>query len=122
VIEAGDWVDSDGDTIPFAANNITINRGLKWHDVTSQPKTQLGSKTYSANVAKALGGGSAINGMIYDCGSAADYNMWGGPRKRRLRVRSIQKYFIKSTTYQRLRKSLSPLASHGILPPTAMDR
>ena len=51
-------------------------------------------------VAKVLGGGSVINGMVYDRGSAADYdacealgnNGWGWS--------SLKKYFIKGTTFQ----------------------
>ena len=47
-----------------------------WENYTSQPEPQLGNRTTYANVAQVLGGGSIVNGMVYDRGSAADYDAW----------------------------------------------
>ena len=76
VIESGDSVDSDGTMIPYKANDLAANAGLKWEGMESQPEPGIGNSTFSVSVAKVLGGGSVINGMVYDRGSAADYNAW----------------------------------------------
>ncbi|KAH7083925.1 hypothetical protein FB567DRAFT_581397 [Paraphoma chrysanthemicola] len=75
VIEAGQAYDNPNIRLPYAAT-YALNGTLFWKNYTSEPETQLGDKTWNVWVAEVLGGGSIVNGMVYDRGSAADYNAW----------------------------------------------
>lgn len=65
MIESGENIDTQGNTIPYKANDIAAAAPYKWAGFTTQPEAQLGNKTYNVNVGKVLGGGSVINGMVY---------------------------------------------------------
>jgi len=99
VIEAGDNVDIPGNMIPYKANDLTVSAPYKW-GFTTQPEPELGNKTFGANVAKVLGGGSVINGMVYDRGAAADYDAWEALGNNGWGWKGMEPYFIKSTTFQ----------------------
>jgi len=45
--------------------------------ITSAPVAELNNRTHPVKSAKVLGGGSAINGMVLQRGSKADYDVWG---------------------------------------------
>jgi choline dehydrogenase-like flavoprotein len=51
-------------------------------------------------VAKVLGGGSVINGMVYDRGSAADYDAWEALGNNGWGWKGMEPYFKKGTTFQ----------------------
>ncbi|CAI6258330.1 unnamed protein product [Periconia digitata] len=99
VIEAGDNVDIPGNMIPYKANDLTVSAPYKWN-FTTQPEPELNNKTFGANVAKVLGGGSVINGMIYDRGAAADYDAWEALGNNGWGWAGLEPYFRKGTTFQ----------------------
>lgn len=100
VIEAGDNVDTPNTRIPWKANDLTAANGLMWENINSMPEPGLGNTSYPVVVAKVLGGGSVINGMIYDRGSAADYDTWAALGNKGWGWEDMLPYFIKGTTFQ----------------------
>jgi choline dehydrogenase-like flavoprotein len=100
VIESGDSVDNDATMIPYKANDFTASAGLLWNGITSKPEPGLGNASYSVLVAKVLGGGSVINGMVYDRGSAADYDAWEALGNCGWGWKGMEPYFKKGTTFQ----------------------
>ncbi|KAH8702742.1 GMC oxidoreductase-domain-containing protein, partial [Phaeosphaeriaceae sp. PMI808] len=75
VIESGAAYDNPTIRLPFGAAS-PLNETLLWRNYTSDPEPNLGNRTWNTRVAQILGGGSCVNGMLYDRGSAADYNAW----------------------------------------------
>ncbi|KAF2791287.1 GMC oxidoreductase [Melanomma pulvis-pyrius CBS 109.77] len=100
VIESGDFVDTDGTKIPYLANDLSASAGLIWGGMKTKPEPGLGNATFDVYVAKVLGGGSVINGMVYDRGSAADYDAWEALGNSGWGWKGIKPYFIKGTTFQ----------------------
>ena len=100
VIEAGDNVDTDATKIPYKANDLTAAAGLYWEGIKSLPEPGIGNGSFDVVVAKVLGGGSVVNGMIYDRGSAADYDAWGALGNKGWDWKGMLPYFIKGTTFQ----------------------
>jgi choline dehydrogenase-like flavoprotein len=100
VIESGDNVDTENTRIPYKSNDLSMANGLTWDDIYSAPEPALGNSSYQVLVAKVLGGGSVINGMVYDRGSAADYDAWEALGNNGWGWSGMQPYFIKGTTFQ----------------------
>jgi choline dehydrogenase-like flavoprotein len=100
VIESGESVDNDGTMIPYKANDFTASAGLLWNGITSKPEPALGNASFPVLVAKVLGGGSVINGMVYDRGSAADYDAWEAMGNNGWGWKGMEPYFKKGTTFQ----------------------
>ncbi|KAJ4364088.1 hypothetical protein N0V83_009543 [Neocucurbitaria cava] len=100
VIEGGDNVDTDATKIPYLANDLTSAVGLLWDGINSKPEPALNNASYGVYVAKVLGGGSVINGMVYDRGSAADYDAWESLGNNGWGWDGMKPYFIKGTTFQ----------------------
>jgi choline dehydrogenase-like flavoprotein len=100
VIESGESVDNDATKIPYKANDFGASAGLIWDGLKSQPEPGMGNSSYAVLVAKVLGGGSVINGMVYDRGSAADYDAWEALGNKGWGWSGMEPYFIKGTTFQ----------------------
>ena len=47
-----------------------------WFNLTSTPQSGLDNGTFMVPIAAVVGGGTVINGMFFDRGSAADYDAW----------------------------------------------
>lgn len=45
-------------------------------NITSKPQRGLDNRAFSIPAAAVVGGGTAINGMFFDRGSALDYDAW----------------------------------------------
>ncbi|ORY17207.1 hypothetical protein BCR34DRAFT_505986 [Clohesyomyces aquaticus] len=75
VVEAGRADDNPNIRMPYGAS-YPLNTTLLWPNYVSDPEPELAGKTWNVRVAQVLGGGSVVNGMMYDRGSAADYNAW----------------------------------------------
>ncbi|KAK4221500.1 hypothetical protein QBC38DRAFT_504854 [Podospora fimiseda] len=52
-------------------------QGQTTYNITSAPVTDLNNRTFSVDIGCIVGGSSAVNGRIFQRGSAADYNIWG---------------------------------------------
>jgi choline dehydrogenase-like flavoprotein len=100
VIEAGENVDTPATQIPWKATDLSSANGLIWENINSMPEPGLGNSSYAVIVAKVLGGGSVINGMIYDRGSAADYDAWEALGNKGWGWSGMEPFFIKGTTFQ----------------------
>ncbi|EUC34141.1 GMC oxidoreductase [Bipolaris victoriae FI3] len=100
VIEAGDNVDTPSTKIPWKANDLTSANGLIWENYTSVAEPGLGNGSFPVIAAKVLGGGSVINGMVYDRGAAADYDAWEALGNKGWGWEGMEPYFIKGTTFQ----------------------
>ncbi|KAL3419549.1 GMC oxidoreductase [Phlyctema vagabunda] len=97
VIEAGNYIDTPNTKIPYAANSA-LDPALLWPDYLSKAEPQLNNTRFPVPVAKVLGGGSVINGMVYDRGSAADYDAWEALGNQGWGWAGLKPYFIKGTT------------------------
>ncbi|KAF2837377.1 GMC oxidoreductase [Patellaria atrata CBS 101060] len=78
VIEYGYFDDSpDVLLVRGGANSIRgpTARMRQWN-ITSVPQVNLRNRTTSVTVGAVVGGSSALNGMIFDRGSAEDYDQW----------------------------------------------
>lgn len=47
-----------------------------WYNLTSTPQEGLNNRTFQVPAAAVVGGGTVINGMFFDRGTAADYDVW----------------------------------------------
>lgn len=45
-------------------------------NITSTPQPGLNNRTYPVIAAAAVGGGTVVNGLFFDRGSAPDYDAW----------------------------------------------
>ncbi|KAK4168448.1 hypothetical protein QBC43DRAFT_360353 [Cladorrhinum sp. PSN259] len=52
-------------------------QGQTTYNITSAPNTDLNNRNFSVDIGCIVGGSSAVNGRIFQRGSAADYNIWG---------------------------------------------
>lgn len=100
VIESGEFVDNDQTKIPYKANDFAGSASLLWNGINSKPEPGLGGASYPVAVAKVLGGGSVINGMVYDRGSAADYDAWEALGNNGWGWAGMEPYFKKGVTFQ----------------------
>ena len=69
------------------------------YSITSAPEPYLLNETYLVPVGNVVGGGSIINGMVYDRGSAADYDAWKELGNVGWGWAGLQPYFKKSNHY-----------------------
>jgi choline dehydrogenase-like flavoprotein len=51
--------------------------GQTTYNITSAPSPALGNRTFSVDIGCVVGGSSAVNGMIFQRGTAKDYDIWG---------------------------------------------
>lgn len=47
-----------------------------WFNITSTPQEGLNNASFQIPAAAVVGGGTVINGMFFDRGSAEDYDAW----------------------------------------------
>jgi choline dehydrogenase-like flavoprotein len=83
--------------MPYGAtynNNMTLFWGYQ-----SEPEPELKGSTYDVVVGQVLGGGSIVNGMAYDRGSAADYDAWEALGNKGWGWAGMYPYFKKGTEF-----------------------
>ncbi|UPX19999.1 uncharacterized protein EKO05_0010246 [Ascochyta rabiei] len=100
VIESGESVDNDQTMVPYKANDFAGSASLLWEGINSNQEPGLGNTSYPVVVAKVLGGGSVVNGMVYDRGSAADYDAWEALGNNGWGWAGMEPYFKKGVTFQ----------------------
>ncbi|KAF2126523.1 GMC oxidoreductase [Dothidotthia symphoricarpi CBS 119687] len=98
VIEAGRADDNAAIRMPYGAT-YTLNQTLLWQNYVSEPEPGLNNLTWNTRVAHVLGGGSVINGMAYDRGSAADYDAWEALGNKGWGWAGMYPFFKKGTKF-----------------------
>ncbi|OAP65734.1 hypothetical protein AYL99_01706 [Fonsecaea erecta] len=68
-------------------------------DVTSTPQTQLDGKSRMLAMGRGVGGGSLINGMIWNRGGQADFDIWAALGNPGWDWAGLLPYFKRSETY-----------------------
>ena len=98
VIEAGGADDNPNIRLPYGAT-YALNTSLLWQNYVSEPEPQLANKTWNVRIAEILGGGSMVNGMVYDRGSAADYDAWEALGNKGWGWKGMLPFFKKGTEF-----------------------
>ncbi|KAF1971169.1 alcohol oxidase [Bimuria novae-zelandiae CBS 107.79] len=98
VIEAGTDDLPFQQRLPYGAASA-LNESLLWPNYVSEPEPFLNNKIWKVRVAAVLGGGSVVNGMFYDRGSAADYDAWEALGNSGWGWKGLYPYFKKGTTF-----------------------
>jgi choline dehydrogenase len=75
LLEAGGPATGAFKDMPIAFPRYVLRRDLNWNFV-SEPEPHLGGRRIEIPRGKALGGSSAINGMVYARGHRSDYDDW----------------------------------------------
>lgn len=79
---------------------VGTNRGIPddfkyaWH-IKTAPQIELGNRSVPLPQGKLIGGGSGINGMVFDRGRAADYDSWADIGSEGWDFASLLPYFKK---------------------------
>ncbi|KAH7087380.1 choline dehydrogenase [Paraphoma chrysanthemicola] len=76
-----------------------INHPDRFYNLTSLPIPGLNNGTGRVSVGALVGGGSAVNGMFFDRGSASDYDAWEELGNPGWNFASLLPYFKKSVTF-----------------------
>jgi choline dehydrogenase-like flavoprotein len=84
--------------MPYGAT-YALNTSLLWSNYVSEPEPALNNKTWNVRVAEVLGGGSVVNGMVYDRGAAADYDAWEALGNKGWGWKGLYPFFKKGTEY-----------------------
>jgi choline dehydrogenase-like flavoprotein len=96
VIENG-YVDNRPATyIPYLATILNV---ADLYSITSAPEPYLLNETFLVPVGNVVGGGSIVNGMVYDRGSAPDYDAWEELGNEGWGWTGLKPYFKKSNHY-----------------------
>ncbi len=98
VLEAGGGGRSWKSDMPSALAHAINDPNLNWSYQT-EPEPHLGGRRVAHPRGKALGGSSAINGMMYVRGHALDYDRWAQKGCRGWAYADVLPYFRRSETY-----------------------
>ncbi|KAK0105665.1 hypothetical protein ONS95_004192 [Cadophora gregata] len=97
VVEYGYLDHSPDILLPSPAKN---DRNMsRFYDYMSVPQTELNNKTTIAYAAAIVGGGSAVDHMMFDRGSADDYDNWEKLRNPGWGWKELLPYFQKSVKF-----------------------
>lgn len=99
LVEAGgrDWspiIRAPGGLLP-----IMLSGAFAWR-YTSTPQRHLDNRTLYLPRGKVLGGGSSINGMVYDRGPPHDYDQWQALGNQGWSFAEVLPYFRRAETYE----------------------
>lgn len=93
MIENGDIDDSALTTIPYFAGIINT---AAMYTLYSTPEPRFGNLSFPVRVGNVVGGGSVVNGMQFDRGSAADYDAWEELGAKGWGWKGLEPYFKKT--------------------------
>jgi choline dehydrogenase len=116
LLEAGPSSDLIAVKVPAGLANISAREDLNWLYRT-EPDPTLNGRSNIWNSGKMLGGGSAINGMVYIRGAQYDYDGWAAAGCVGWSWSDVLPYFLKSENYD---GPASP--SHGKGGPLGVSR
>lgn len=100
LIEAGDNGRHPYVRIPAASGQAIFNPRFNWMYMSEPDNSRLGQPDMWP-AGKTLGGGSAINGMMFVRGHAYDYNLWAQMGARGWSYDDVLPYFKKLETCER---------------------
>jgi choline dehydrogenase-like flavoprotein len=69
------------------------------YNITTRPQAGLGGRSVTMYAACCVGGGSTINGMLLNRGSAADYDSWEALGNEGWGFEGLYPYFVKSSRF-----------------------
>jgi len=98
LIEAGGSDRSPLIHAPGGLMPLLISGKHSWN-FKSTPQQQLNGRTMFLPRGKVLGGGSSINGMIYDRGTPGDYDGWAALGNQGWAFEDVLPYFKRAETY-----------------------
>jgi len=99
LLEAGGWDRSPFIRAPGGLLPIMMKGMFCWPYQTT-PQKHLNDRVLYAPRGKVMGGGSSINGMVYDRGTAADYDRWAALGNEGWSYRDVLPYFKRAETYR----------------------
>ncbi|KAI5779573.1 hypothetical protein EDC01DRAFT_305609 [Geopyxis carbonaria] len=108
VIESGKLDDQEpGVLVPgYVVNNDDL--GSKYvYNLSSTPQQHLGNRTYGVYAGHVVGGGSAVNGLVFDRGTAGDYDLWEALGNRGWGWHDLLPFFKKSETFTPQKQELA---------------
>ncbi|KAF7335355.1 GMC oxidoreductase [Mycena sanguinolenta] len=96
VVEYGTFDNNPSQVEPSSATSYPP---MDLFNVTSVPQPGIGNRTGTVYAAAVVGGGSTINGMLFERGSAEDYDNWEKLGNAGWGFSGLLPYFKKSTTF-----------------------
>lgn len=72
----------------------TMRSKYDWN-ITTVPQPYAGGRAQNLPLGKVLGGSSVLNGMMFDRGSPADYNLWEALGNKGWGFKGLLPYFKK---------------------------
>jgi choline dehydrogenase-like flavoprotein len=96
VLEYGPLNNDSGILIP---SDTLLSSPSRYYNITSLPIAGLNNATRPVLAGALVGGGSAVNGMFFDRGSAADYDAWQELGNPGWNFSTLLPYFRKSVTF-----------------------
>jgi choline dehydrogenase len=99
VLEAGGTGDDFMVKLPAGSFKLLGNAKYDWMYMT-EPDPSIMNRKVMWNAGKALGGGSAVNGMVYIRGSRLDYDGWAADGCTGWEWDEVLPYFKKSEDFQ----------------------
>ena len=83
--------------IPGGFIKVLSNPALTWQFAT-EPTERTAGRAVTFAQGKTLGGGSAVNGLIYNRGQPGDYDVWAQRGNRGWSYADVLPYFKRSET------------------------
>jgi choline dehydrogenase len=99
LLEAGGSSDRFWVNVPAGLSRLVGNPELNWFYAT-EPDPTLGGRPVLWHSGKMLGGGSAINGMVYVRGARRDYDAWSALGCAGWSWDDVLPYFIRAETFE----------------------
>lgn len=93
--------------VPAGVVQLIGNKEYDWL-YAQDPDPTIDNRTFAWSAGRALGGGSAINGMVYVRGTRRDYDRWAEAGATGWGFNDVFPYFLRSETW-----SGTPSQAHG---------